>query len=275
MRLCINEATCKENSTLERDLALCEKYGFDFIEMRLDMIQDYLKDHTLDDLKAFFAKSHVRPYALNSIEDINFCPPAKEKEVLALFTFACEVARAVGNPYIVVVPTVRDDMPEMSDAAIHEDSVRMLRRLSDMAQPYGAQLAFEPIGNPRWCVRSLPQAMAIIDAVDRGNVGLTVDAFNLYLHRKFADIDLLDRLPPEKIFVYHINDSEDRPLTELDHCHRLMPGDGFIPLKEISKKLKAKGYDGPASVELFRPQYWSMDADEVFRTAAEKTKPYL
>ena len=68
LKLGYNEATCKENSTVENDLLLCEKYGYDYIELRLDMLQDYLKTHTTDDLKAFFAKSHIKPFAFNSIE---------------------------------------------------------------------------------------------------------------------------------------------------------------------------------------------------------------
>ena len=39
-----------------------------------------------------------------------------------------------------------------------------------------------------------------------------------------------------------------------------MPGDGIIPLDEISSKLKSKGYEGIASIELFRPEYgkWNL-----------------
>ena len=48
LKLGYNEATCKENSTVENDLLLCEKYGYDYIELRLDMLQEYLKTHTVD-----------------------------------------------------------------------------------------------------------------------------------------------------------------------------------------------------------------------------------
>ena len=49
LKLGYNEATCKENSTVEKDLELCEKYGYDYIELRLDMLKEYLKTHTVDD----------------------------------------------------------------------------------------------------------------------------------------------------------------------------------------------------------------------------------
>ena len=31
LKLGYNEATCKENSSVEKDLELCEKYGYDYI----------------------------------------------------------------------------------------------------------------------------------------------------------------------------------------------------------------------------------------------------
>ncbi len=105
LKLGYNEATCKENSTVERDLALCEKYGYDYIELRLDMLKDYLQTHTVEDLKAFFAKSHLKPFAFNSIENINFCNEQEWKELVELFTFGCEIAQQIGNPYIIVGPT--------------------------------------------------------------------------------------------------------------------------------------------------------------------------
>ena len=86
LKLGYNEATCKEHSTVENDLLLCEKYGYDYIELRLDMLQEYLKTHTVDDLKAFFAKSHIKPFAFNSIENINFCTPEEWEKLVELFT---------------------------------------------------------------------------------------------------------------------------------------------------------------------------------------------
>lgn len=275
MKLCINEATCKENSSLELDLQLCEKYHYDYIEIRLDMLKDYLKTHTIEDLQNFFKTSHVKPYAFNSIEDINFCTPEQEAKMLELFTFACEIGQKIGNPYIIVVPTVSDAMLDKSDDEIFADSVAVLNKLSDIAESYGVKLAFEPIGNPRWCVRELTQCLKIVNAVNRDNVGIALDAFNLFLYNKLENIDTIDLVPLDKVFVYHINDSEDLSLDILDHCHRLLPGDGVIPLAEISQKLKAKGYDSVASIETFRPEYWQMNPDDVFRMGAEKTQAFL
>jgi len=275
MKLGYNEATAMKKSSLEKDLELCERYGYDYIEIRLDMLKEYLKSHTVDDLKKFFEKSHLKPYAFNSIEDVNFCTENEWKERLELFTFGCEMAREINNPYLIIVPTMGPTMSQKSEEEVFEDSVKVLNKLADIAETYGVKLAFEPIGDPRWCVRSLRQCWDIVRAVNRESVGIALDAFNLYLYNKLQDIDDIDMIPLEKIFVYHIDDCEDLPLGVLDHCHRMFPGDGVIPLKEITEKLKKKGYDEIASLELFRPEYWEMDPEDVIRIGAEKTKAYL
>ena len=45
-----NEACGKDCSDLFTDLTLCEKAGFDYIEIRLDMLRKYLETGTLDEL---------------------------------------------------------------------------------------------------------------------------------------------------------------------------------------------------------------------------------
>lgn len=275
LKLGFNEATCKENSCVERDLELCEKYGYDYIELRLDMLKQYFETHTIDDLKDFFAASHVKPFAFNSIENINFCTPQEWDALVELFTFGCETAQAIGNPYIIVVPTVTPEVCTKNELEVFEDSVNVLNKLADIAEPYGVKLSFEPIGDRRWCCNSMRQGLEIVQAVNRYSVGLTVDCINVYLHDKCADVDFIRKIPKDKLFVFHINDCEDLPLGILDHCHRLMPGLGAIPVQEVADAVKAVGYDGPACLELFRPEYWAMDADAVFAMGAKAVRPYL
>ena len=239
------------------------------------MLKEYFKTHTIDDLKAFFAKSHLKPFAFNSIEDINFNTPAQWEKLVELFTFGCEVAQAIGNPYMIVVPTMGPDMDRKTEQEVFEDSVKVLNQLADIAEPYGVCCSFEPIGDRRWCCNSLRQAWEIVQAVNRDSVGLTVDCINFYMHDKCADLEYIRKIPKEKLFVYHINDCEDLPLRVLDHCHRIMPGKGCIPVAEISKAVMDTGYDGPACLELFRPEYWNMDAEEVIKMGAACCAPYL
>ena len=225
--------------------------------------------------RPFFAKSHLKPFAFNSIEDINFRTPEQWEKLVELFTFGCEVAQAIGNKYMIVVPTMTNEYSTKTEKEVFEDSVEVLNKLADIAEPYGVCCSFEPIGDRRWCCNSLRQALEIVQAVNRDSVGLTVDCINFYMHDKCADVDFIRKVPKEKLFVYHINDCEDLPFGVLDHCHRIMPGKGCIPVAEISKAVMDAGYDGPACLELFRPEYWDMDAEEVIKMGAECCAPFL
>lgn len=273
-KLGFNEATCMENSSVAKDLELCEKYGYDYIELRLDMLKEYLKTHTVEELKAFFDRSNLKPFAFNSIENINFCTPQEWDELVELFTFGCEISQKIGNPYIIVVPTMTEEVCTRNEQEVLEDSVKVLNQLADIAEPYGVKLSFEPIGDRRWCCNSIRQGLEIVEAVGRDSVGLTVDCINVYMHDKCSDIDMIRRIPEDKLFVFHLNDCEDLPLGILDHCHRIMPGRGVIPVQEILEAAEAAGYDGPACLELFRPEYWKMDPDDVIRMGKEAWSSY-
>ncbi len=57
MFISYNEACARDCSTLEQDLVLCEKAGFDYIEIRLDMLTDYLKRQRWRSWRHFFARA--------------------------------------------------------------------------------------------------------------------------------------------------------------------------------------------------------------------------
>jgi 2-keto-myo-inositol isomerase len=48
-----------------------------------------------------------------------------------------------------------------------------------------------------------------------------------------------------------------------------LPGLGAIPLDDICQRLRALGYDGDCSVELFRPEYWEWDPRELAAQARD------
>ncbi|EEP2392012.1 2-keto-myo-inositol isomerase IolI1, partial [Salmonella enterica] len=89
MKLGFNEATCMRNSTLAQDVVLAERFGYDYIEIRLDMLQEWLQKHTLSELADIFAVGHLKPWGYNSLEDITFCDSESWAEKLRQLAFAC------------------------------------------------------------------------------------------------------------------------------------------------------------------------------------------
>ncbi len=269
MKLCFNEATTIGNSTLEQDLILCERYGYDFIEIRLDKLREYLQTHCVADLKAFFAESRLKPYAFNALEGINFRTPQEWEELLSGLDLFCEVGKEISCNKVVVVPT--NDVGHKTVNEIKASSLEAICAIDERARSNGwpMDLAFEFVGYPNLCVNTFGQAYDIVEAANMENVGIVLDCFHFYaMNSRWED---LERLDINKLFIFHIDDSEDLPVGALRDEHRLWPGDGAIDLDRIFALLKKKGYCEMASVELFRPEYYDMPAQDTIRIAKEKS----
>lgn len=268
MKICFNQATTMKNSTLEKDLEFCEKYGYELIEIRLDKLKSYLKTHTVGDLVEFFNKSRLKPYAFNALEFITF----RDKEGYSIIkedlVFLCEIGVKINCKKIVVVPTF--DIGDYTKTQIKEESVKVLNELAEIAEKYNVNLAYEFVGYPNCSVNTFEQTYEIIKAVDRDSVGLVLDCF--HFHAMGSRIEDLKKADPKKIFIFHIDDSEDLPVGAARDNKRLWPGDGAVNLDAILSTLKEIGYGEMASVELFRPEYWDWEIEETIRIGKEKTE---
>lgn len=271
MKIALNQATTLKKSTLAQDLTLCEKYGYDYIEIRLDQLHRYLAEHSLDDLKAFFQQNRLKPYAFNALEFINFRKPADFEQIKKDCRFLCEVGEAINCKTIIVVPSF--DVGDYTKAQIQDETVQVLHELADIAEPYGTRLALEFCGYPNCSINTFGQAYAIVNKVNRANVGVVLDCFHFHaMNSNLADLQNAD---PKKIFVFHIDDCEDLPVGALRDHHRLWPGEGAIDLAAILQTLKAIGYHEMASIELFRPEYWEWEVEKTIQVAKEKTESVL
>lgn len=284
MLISYNEACARDCSTLERDLELCERAGFDCIEIRLDMLRDYLARHTVDELAAFFRTSRLRPHAFNALYLYpEFLGPGDDPErqaaLLGEFELGCRVGRAIGSRYFIIVPPLQRDPDGGPYLGRWEDTyaacVRILARLSDLARPYGMNLCFELVGFERSSVRSVEQADAIVRAVDRPNVGFVFDSYNMYLNGGSNDFSAIGAVQPEKIFAAHLMSADNVPPELRGQDKRCFCGSGAVDTGAFLNALKGAGYSGIASVETFRPEYWEKDPEWVIQTAYETTRAEL
>ncbi len=270
-KLGFNQATTLKNSTLVKDLVLAEKYGYDYIEIRLDKLKEFFRDHTVDELAAFFAGSRLKPYSFNALEFITFRDKAGYAAIKEDLGFLCKVGQRIGCREIVVVPTF--DVGDKTLAEIRRESHRALGDLADEAVKYGVRLAYEFVGYPNCSVNTFGQCYEIVASLNRADVGMVLDCF--HFHAMNSRLDDLRQADAAKLFILHIDDSEDLPPGWLRDHHRLWPGDGVAPLADILGTLKRKGFDNMISVELFRPEYWGWDAEAAFRAGKEKTEAVL
>lgn len=254
MRIALNGATTM-SADLATDIRAAHQGGFDVIEIWAAKLWDYLASHSISELKQLFSMHGVAAYSINSLENITFRSADEERDLLDRFMQLCHIAHELECPLIVAVPSSRP--PDVADETITEESVRVLVRLGERASPYGVKVAFEFLGFPGCSVRTLAHSWEILQRVNHPTVGLVLDTFHFYVGG--SSLASLRMLTPDRIFVVHINDAEDRPRAELQDEHRLLPGRGILPLREIIAGLRSIGYDGVISVEIFRPEYWAWD----------------
>ncbi|WP_026699813.1 sugar phosphate isomerase/epimerase family protein [Salibacterium aidingense] len=267
MKIAFNEAVTLNNSTLENDLLLCEKHGFDYIEIRLDKLKEYLLTNTIEDLKRFFSSSFLKPLSLNALEEFTFRNETDFRLMKNDLSLMVEVAAAVGCNTIVAVPAFGI---EKDWNVIKQETILRLNDFLSVIEGTDLRIALEFVGYPHGSINTLDKAKEVIEEIGHPQLGLVLDCFHFYGMN--SSYESLKTLSVNDLFLFHIDDCEGKLPGVLRDHHRVWPGDGVIPLERIISALQEKGYDGPASVELFRPEYWELDAEECIRTAKEKTK---
>ena len=286
------------DSTLERDLTLCEEAGFDVIEIRFDSLQKYLVNHSVAELKAFFDNSHIKPCCMGGqfITPDTFAgkTPAQQQQdatMMTNFLTACHVGQQIGEKAFLVInhvlmttdangfPTdeLNTDYPYSRDE-VTEFSVRILRKHASIAQDYGLIVGWEPVCGRGGSVKTMEHAMEIINETGYDNVALCPDAFNQYINGLNNDFSIYKDVPAEKIITAHLNNCDDLPLGVLNVPHRRFADSGAIDLDNFMMNLKAIGYKGPVCIEANRPEYFSWPIErvikEAYRTTAELVNRY-
>jgi 2-keto-myo-inositol isomerase len=263
MKLSFNGATTMK-ADLATDIRAAAAAGFEYLEIWAAKLRKFLKDNSVADLKTLFNESGIKPLSINSIEHITFRDDAAYAQIRTECEELSSIAEAIGCPYIVVVP---GQFPPggLSSYEVIEETVRVLRELASIAERHGVALAFEFLGQKDCSVQTLELADEIVQKVNRRNIGLVIDIILFYAGG--STVKMIDVLDPKRLFIFHINDAQNLPADKLTDAHRLLPGLGILPLKEIIAAFKQIGYDAVASVEIFRPEYWERDPFELAREA--------
>lgn len=270
MKIALNGATTMR-ADLETDIKAASAAGFDLIEIWAAKLRRFLKTRSVAELAALLKEAGLSPYSINSIEHITFRTPEDYAKIKAECEELSRIAGELGCPYIVVVP---GKLPEdATREQIIDESVGVLNELADIAAAHGVSLAFEFLGQTDCSVQTLDLCNEIVERVGRENVGNVLDTFHFYAGN--STFGAIEAMRPEKLFIFHINDAEDLPKESLTDAHRLYPGEGILPIREIKARFDKIGYDRMVSIEIFRPEYWEQDPFEVARRARRATVEVL
>lgn len=254
------------SADLMTDLAAAGAAGFDALEIHGAKLYAYIaRGGTLRELRAALAPARIEPLSLVPPEGWVPVVGAERDTTLRRWRTMCACAAAIGCRCITAAPGTANGA--VDERVVRREAVAMLSEMACIADAFGLRVAFEFRCPRHGSVSTLAAARAIVDAVHHPAVGLVIDAF--HFHAGCSTYAMLDALDPALVCYVRLEDAEALPPATLTNSHRLLPGDGVIPLRDFVCRLQEIGCNGVYSIELGGTEYGDWGAQRLARVARE------
>ena len=249
-RVYLNGATIMTTST-DRLLRLARNAGFDGVEVRAERLLD-----APDEVVA--ASAVVEPgevWSLNGIQLQVAADGGLDRERLAReMGPRLDVCRRLDVDYLLVVPPRAAGLDREDAVGAMREGLTILR---DAASRDAVGVAFEFLGFADCPIDSPALAGRVVDKL--AGVDLVLDS----CHWHASGGGSLDGFPVERLAMVHLNDAPSKPPRDIEDADRVLPGRGVIRLAELVSSLRARGFDGPWSLETFNPAYWEASPERI------------
>lgn len=246
----LNGATIMSTPTA-RHIVIARATGFDGVEVRAERLLG-----APDELAE--AAAVVRPgevWSLNGIQLQLRPDESVDRERLeAELPRRLEICRALGAAYLLVVPPRIAGADRGRSIAAMRDGLVVIR---DRAAAIGVRIAFEFLGFGDCPIDTPALAGEVVAGLS--DVDVVLDS----CHWHASGSGPLEAFPVERLAMTHLNDAPAKPPRDVEDADRVLPGEGVIRLAELVAALRARGYQGPWSLETFNPKYWSEDPRQV------------
>ncbi|MFH5884170.1 sugar phosphate isomerase/epimerase family protein [Halalkalibaculum sp. DA3122] len=261
--ICLDTATIRPASLREK-VEIADKAGFDAIEPWDGELEEFEEEG--GDLKALGQEIKDRGLFVPSVIGLwNALPPTRDEWENSLKDTRrrMRMASDIGSEHVQTIPnTVGENYDLRWVAERYHDIIEI--GLNDYGiKPAIVFVKFFPL-------KTLGEAAAVAMNADHPQALVIPDTFHMYISQGgFNGLSLLDG---NSIAIFQFADAPESPAPDqMEDRHRVFPGDGILPLPDILKDLKATGYKGCISLELYNPDYWERDLQEVADTGLQKT----
>jgi len=240
-------------------IRVAQETGWDGIFVREEHVRRYLAQGN-DAASLRRALAGLGPVNLGALPDVERWRPAEHGTMLAEAAALTELAAEIGASFVQVLtgpvkPGGAYSGPaELPPAELRQVTADAIRAVADLGASAGLRYYLEPIA---WTpLSTLGQAVAVIDAAERDNVGLVLDFWHLW--QRGTTPDQISRLDARIIHGVDLGDSLAPPgVPDPDQrSRRVWPGEGLIPLREWVDAVRATGFDGWWDNELYSPPHW-------------------
>lgn len=265
---CLNTSTLQgQKLDLVEIVEIAARAGYQALEPWVRELEQYARTgRSLKELQV-----RVRDRGLTVESAIGFAEwivddDARRKKGLEQARRDMDLVRQVGGKRLAAPPAGATGRPDLD---LHRAAERY-RALLDVGDRMGVVPQVEVWGFSR-CLTRLGDAALVAMESDHPRACILADVYHLY--KGGSSIHGLRLLSGTSMHVLHFNDyPADPPRASITDASRVYPGDGIAPLKEIVRALRAIGYRGVLSLELFNRDYWKQDALTVARTGLDKMR---
>src|SRR5688572_8677256 len=264
MYACLNRVTSGGGLALEDFVKLSADAGFAGADVDLN----HGAQHGTAALRELFAK-HTQRFGAWGPPDWRG-EPNKAKDSLEQLRKLAPIAAELKIDSCATWLLPSSDLPLLENWRFHVERLRPFARVLADA---GLRLGLEHVAP--YHLRRLKKHEFLFTAgqmlelaQDIGpNDGLLIDSF--HVHASGDAMDCIKAIPNERIVLVHINDAPSVPIHQLQDGERLLPGEGAIDLNLFLTTLRAIGYAGPVSVEVFSEDLKNLPPRESARRAGD------
>lgn len=248
MRL-VWSGACAPTLPLETDLTAAAAAGYDGVELWLPKLWADLERRGPDGLADLLKRRRLAAVALGPVTDVTFRDAAGMEKVVAEVHGTATLARRLGATWVLVEPGERPDGADERDAL--REGRESLDRLCRASERYDVGVALVPVGLAWASLRTVRQALHVIEAVGRRSLGLALDTF--HFHVGGSSLEDVRQSRARAIALVRLADAPAGERESLREHHRLVPGTGVAPIRALVGILKALGADVPAIVHVPMP----------------------
>ena len=262
---CLNTSTIKPQPLLKK-ISLTAEAGFKGVELWINDIYEFIgQGGEVSDIEKAIADYGLIVPCMIAMRQWGEAEGLEYNLAIEEAKRRMELAARLKSPYIVATPP-RDPCDLGQIAERYQDLLNIGREI-------GVKPTFEYIGFFK-SASKLSHAWDVVQKTNDPDATLILDTFhNWNSHSTLAD---LEAVPLDRISHYHIDDADPiKPAgTQMDP-DRVMLGEGQIDLAAEIAVLKAKGYQGTVSLELFNKTLWESDPAEVLKVGFERMSELL
>lgn len=267
-RYCLNTSTIRgQEPGLEGAIRIAAEAGYDGVELWVNEVKSYRDEgNDLKELSEIIRSSGLKvegaigfaPWIVNDDEQRRIGFLRMEEEMNMMAELGCT---RIAAP------------PSGSHNNLSIDFQRAAERFSKLlglGRKTGVMPHLEFWGSSP-VLWTLGQTLNIAAATNDPDLRILLDVYQLF--RGGSGFHGLKLIRGSAIEIFHMNDYPgDVPREEQTDAHRVYPGDGAAPVKELLSDLHEMGGVKVLSLEVFNREYWKQDALKVAVTGLQKMK---